>query len=253
MLTWDGERPAFVTARVTEDYRVPLWWHRPRSRSGVPPTTLVLAGERGAAPHPDQAGASPRSTPSARTLPCVAETARGRGCRHVGRRLPERLRDCRPRRRGPSRRSRRPRTGPADPRSPVARLPQPAGLRPARAARASRSCVSHEATHVALERCDGVGCRCGCRRGSPTTSPWSTSDVPDAVLAAQIRRLVRDEGAPADLPGRAEFDGGNRGHRRVVRSGLAGGRPHRRGARRGRAPRVLPGDRGGRGHRPRVP
>jgi hypothetical protein len=68
--------------------------------------------------------------------------------------------------------------------------------------------VTHEATHVALD-------------GTTTTLPLWLSEgmadhvalagtsLPDSVLAAQIRDLVREEGAPRALPGPAEFDGSN--------------------------------------------
>ena len=94
--------------------------------------------------------------------------------------------------------------------------------------------MSHEATHVATGRGDQHRCRCGCSRGSPTTSRCATSTCRSRVTAGQIiaagppRRRRR-----ARCPAPAEFDTATHAPRRGLRVRLAGlpaaGRARRRG------------------------
>ncbi len=203
VLTWAGGEPAFVTARVVDGRRVPLWW-----QAGVAvrrtPTTVVLAVERerlrtlsrqavaavktvcrtlpswrgplvveagGTAEQFQSASGLPAS--SARAIAAVTTTTDGSGdpgsSSHIYLNSPV-----------------------FDPLGP----------------QGQQIVVSHEAAHVALDAAT-TSVPMWLSEGLADYVALVDSEVPVEVLATQIRRLVRDQGAPADLPGRAELDGGN--------------------------------------------
>jgi hypothetical protein len=203
VLTWDGSDPEFVTSRVTGGRRVPLWWQAAVVVRRTPDTLVLTTRRRGLAGLSRQAvtavdtvratlpgwrgplvveaagngeeflSASGLSAASAREIAAVTTTTDGSGssrsASHIYLNPPV-----------------------FDPLGPQAR----------------QIVVSHEATHVAL--------------GAATTSAptWLSegiadyvalvdTDVPVRVLAAQVLRLVRAEGAPRHLPGQAELDSGD--------------------------------------------
>ena len=203
VLNWDGDQPAFVTARVTDGRRVPLWW-----QAGVAvrrtPTTLVLVVDRDRvgdvtrqavtavdtvratlpswqgplvveAPRtPEQfLSASGLPVSSAGAIAAVTTTTDGSG--------------------GPGSASHIYLNPPVfDPLGP----------------QGQQIVVSHEAAHVALDAAT-TSVPMWLSEGLADYVALVDSDVPVTVLASQIRALVRDDGPPADLPGRAELDGGN--------------------------------------------
>jgi hypothetical protein len=69
--------------------------------------------------------------------------------------------------------------------------------------------VSHEATHVALDAATAE-LPLWLSEGMADYVALVDTPLPDTVLAAQIRDLVRTEGPPARLPGEREFDGSNK-------------------------------------------
>jgi hypothetical protein len=203
VLTWNGDAPAFVTARVTDGRRVPLWW-----QAGVAvrrtPTTLVVAVERDrlrvlsrqavaavetvratlpswqgplvveAADTSEQfLSASGLPDSSARAIAAVTTTTDGSG-------------------------------GPRSASHVYLNPPVFDPLGP----RGQQIVVSHEAAHVALDAAT-TSVPMWLSEGLADYVALVDSDLPVAVLAAQIRALVREEGPPAGLPGRAELDGGN--------------------------------------------
>lgn len=68
--------------------------------------------------------------------------------------------------------------------------------------------VSHEAAHVALGATAGE-VPLWLSEGTADYVALADSDVPTSVLAAQARRLVRQDGPPRRLPGPEEFSGDN--------------------------------------------
>lgn len=68
--------------------------------------------------------------------------------------------------------------------------------------------VSHEAAHVALGATAGV-VPLWLSEGTADYVALADSEVPVRVLAAQARRLVREDGPPRRFPGVAEFSGDN--------------------------------------------
>lgn len=201
---WQDGRAVFVTSRVTRGYRVPLWFTDSLFVLRGP-ASLVLAGDR------RQARSLARQARTAvttvrRTLPefddvLVVEAPGSAG----------RFRTAAGVTRATSRTIAAVTTATAgsvvegaavhvylnpdvfNPLGPVAR----------------QIVLSHETTHLALG-------------ATVTKTPlWLSEGIadyvalvdttlPDAVLAAQIRQLVRDDGAPRQLPGQNEFDGSNR-------------------------------------------
>ncbi|HET6562757.1 MAG TPA: hypothetical protein VFG72_12840 [Marmoricola sp.] len=203
VLTWDGSEPAFVTARVADGRRAPLWW---QARVAVrrTPTTLVVAAERErlavlsrqavtavdtvrgtlrswqgplvveAARTSEQfQRASGLPASSARAIAAVTTTTDGSGLRHSASHIYL--------------------------NPPVFDPLGPQG---------QQIVVSHEATHVALDAAT-TSVPMWLSEGFADYVALVGSKVPVPVLASQIRRLVRDDGAPANLPGREELDGGN--------------------------------------------
>ena len=203
VLTWDGEVPAFVTARVTDGRRVPLWW-----QAGVAvrrtPTTLVLAVER------DRLRALSRQAVTAvetvrATLPSwqgplVVEAADTSEQFQSASGLPD-----------SSARAIAAVTtttdGSGDPRSASHIYLNPPVFDPL-GPQGQQIVVSHEAAHVALDAAT-TSVPIWLSEGLADHVALVDSELPVAVLAAQIRALVREEGPPAGLPGRAELDGGN--------------------------------------------
>ena len=200
---WQDDRAVFATARITGGYQVPLWFTAPLVvRRG--PGTLVLAEDARLARSLDRQARTAAMTVR-RTLPrfddpLVVEA-------------PDSASDFRT----------------------AAGLTRPASLAIAAVTTATDGAVGegapvhvflnpevfgplgpvgrqivlgHEATHVAL--------------GTETSAPlWlsegiadyvalAETSLPDTVLAAQIRSLVRRDGPPRALPGQAEFDGSNK-------------------------------------------
>jgi hypothetical protein len=203
VLTWIGEQPAFVTARITGGRRVPLWW-----QAGVAvrrtPTTLVLAVER------DRLRALSRQAVAAvetvrATLPpwqgsLVVEAAGTSGQFQSASGLPD-----------------------SSARAVAAVTTTPDGSSHSRTAshiylnpplfdplgpQGQQIVVSHEAAHVALDAAT-TSVPMWLSEGLADYVALVDSELPVAVLAAQVRALVQDEGPPAGLPGRAELDGGN--------------------------------------------
>jgi hypothetical protein len=199
VLTWDGSDPVFVTSRVTGGRRVPLWWQAAVVVRRTP-DTLVLTTRRHRLASVSRQAATAVDTVRA-TLPrwrgpLVVEAA-GSGeqfLRASG--LPA----------GSAREIAAVTTTPdgsGSPRSASHVYLNPPVFDPL-GPQGRQIVVSHEAAHVAL--------------GAATTSvpTWLSegiadyvalvdTDVPVRVLAAQILRLVRAEGAPRHLPGRAEL------------------------------------------------
>jgi hypothetical protein len=68
--------------------------------------------------------------------------------------------------------------------------------------------MSHEAAHVALDAAT-TSVPLWLSEGLADYVALVDSELPVPLLAAQIRALVREDGPPAGLPGRAELDGGN--------------------------------------------
>ena len=201
---WEGDRAVFVTARVTADYRVPLWFTAPLTvRRG--PDTLVLAEDPRLARTLDRQARTVIATVR-RTLPAfddelvveAADTAAEfRTTAGLSRSAAQAIAAV---------------TTSTDgsvlERAPVhvylnLEVFEPLGP-------AGRQIVlSHEATHVALG-------------ATMTSAPlWLSEGIadyvalvgtslPDTVLAAQIRALVRKDGPPRALPGPVEFEGSNR-------------------------------------------
>ncbi len=201
---WQDDRAVFVTARITGGYQVPLWFTEPLVvRRG--PGTLVLAEDARQARSLDRQARIAVSTVR-RTLPGFDEP--------LVVEAPDSSSDFRT----------------------AAGLSRTASLAIAAVTTATDGAVaegapvhvflnpdvfgplgpvgrqivlSHEATHVALG-------------ATMTSAPlWLSEGIadyvalvgtslPDTVLAAQIRDLVRRDGPPRTLPGEAEFDGSNK-------------------------------------------
>jgi hypothetical protein len=203
VLAWKGEEPAFVSTRVADGRRVPLWW-----QAGVAvrrtPTTLVLAVER------DRLRALSRQAVAAvetvrATLPSwqgplVVEAAETSEQFQSASGLPD-----------SSARAIAAVTtttdGSGGPRSASHIYLNPPVFDPL-GPRGQQIVVSHEAAHVALHAAT-TSVPMWLSEGLADYVALVSSDLPVAVLASQIRTLIREEGPPAGLPGRAELDGGN--------------------------------------------
>lgn len=74
--------------------------------------------------------------------------------------------------------------------------------------RGARTVLAHELVHVALGAGPGTGLQVEpwLEEGLAELVALHGSDLPDAVLTARARRLVREAGVPEDLPGPAAFD-----------------------------------------------
>ena len=200
---WEGDQAVFATSRVTGDYRVPLWFTAPLS---IRRTTdaLVLAEDAGTARRlgrqaevavakvrstlpawreqlvvvaPDTAAAfraaSGLSLSASRSIAAVTTTTDGSSME-----------------RAPVHIYLNPRV--FEPLGPVGR----------------QIVLNHEATHVALDA-TSTGLPLWLSEGMADYVALVGTPLPDAVLAAQIRDLVRKDGVPAALPGSAEFEGSN--------------------------------------------
>ncbi len=91
------------------------------------------------------------------------------------------------------------------PRSPVQVYLNPAVFDPL-GPRAQQIVLSHEATHVVVDALS-LSMPKWLSEGFADFVALAGTDLPKTTLAAQILAFVRKEGAPNDLPGRAEFDG----------------------------------------------
>ena len=200
---WEGDQAVFTTARITGDYRVPLWFTEPLSVRRTP-RVLVLAADDSAAQRLERQAETAVSTVQ-RTLPewderlVVAAPA-----------TPADFRAASGLSRAASRSIAAVTTttdGSALERSPVHIYLNPRVFEPLGPV-GRQIVLNHEATHVALD-------------ATSTTLPLWLSEgmadyvalvgtrLPDVVLAAQIRDLVREDGVPRALPGSGEFAGSN--------------------------------------------
>ena len=200
---WDGEQAVFETARATEGYRVPLWFTEPLEVRRTP-STLVLATDA-------------RSARSLERLTRKAVVTVRRTLPRWRERLvvvaPDAVEDFRTAA-GVSRaesRSIAAVTTTADgsslPRTPVHIYLNPDVFGPL-GPEGQQIVVSHEATHVALDAATTV-LPLWLSEGIADYVALVGHPLPDRVLAAQIRELVRQDGPPRRLPGSAEFDGSN--------------------------------------------
>jgi hypothetical protein len=201
---WHDDRAVFVTSRFTEGYQVPLWFTEPLVvRRG--PSTLVMAEDPASARSLDKQ-ARIAVTTVRRTLPGFDDA--------LVVEAPDTAQDFRT-----AAGLTRPASkaiaavttatdGSVTERAPVHVFLNPEVFGPLGPV-GRQIVVSHEATHVALG-------------ATMTNAPlWLTEGIadyvalvgtslPDTVLAAQIRALVRKDGPPRALPGAEEFDGSNR-------------------------------------------
>jgi hypothetical protein len=200
---WEDDRAVFVTSRVTGDHRVPLWFTEPLAvRRGA--RTLVLAADARLARSLDRqariAVATVRRTLPDFDGPLVLEAPGSSGdfrtAAGVSREASQAIAAVTTTTDGsvledaPVRVYLNPEV--FGPLGPVGR----------------QIVVSHEATHVALG---------ATRTEAPLWLSEGIADyvalvgtsLPDTVLAAQIRSLVRKDGPPEALPGEVEFDGSN--------------------------------------------
>ncbi len=201
---WAGDRAVFVTSRVAAEDRVPLWWSE---RLVVRRTsdTLVLAGDRGLARalhrQARTAVATVRRTLPRWRDPLVIEA-------------PESVADFRTAA-GLSAASSRAiaavtttTDGSTLTSAPVHVYLNPDVFTPLGPV-GRQIVVSHEATHVALDAATAE-LPLWLSEGMADYVALVDTPLPDTVLAAQIRDLVRTEGPPARLPGEREFDGSNK-------------------------------------------
>ena len=201
---WDGERAVFATSRTTGDYRVPLWLTE-RVAVRRSPTTLVLAGD------PGQARSLARQARTAvtvvrRTLPgwhepLVVEAPASDVDFRSGAGMSR-----------PASRTIAAVTTTTD-GSRLATAPVHVFLNPAvfdpLGPEGRQIVLSHEATHVALGAATTASLPLWLSEGIADYVALVGNPLPDTVLAAQIRRLVQEDGAPKALPGPAEFAGSN--------------------------------------------
>ena len=200
---WEGDQAVFATARTTGDYQVPLWVTEPLAvrRS---PDTLVLAGD------PVQARSLARQARTAvrvvrRTLPrwqgtlVVEAPASDTSFRAAS---------------GMSRPASRTIAGVTNttdgstlPDAPVHVFLNPDVFGPL-GPEGRQIVLSHEATHVALGAAT-ARMPLWLSEGMADYVALVDHPLPATVLAAQIRRLVREQGAPEELPGSGEFSGSN--------------------------------------------
>jgi hypothetical protein len=201
---WEGDRAVFASARTTGGYQVPLWFTEAlsvrRSRD-----TLVLAGSPAVARSledqvrtavtvvrrtlprwheplvveaPDSDAdfrtATSMSRPASRTIAAVTNTTDGSSLDDV----------------------------------PVHVFLNPSVFGPL-GPEGRQIVLSHEATHVALGAATAT-MPLWLSEGMADYVALVGNPLPATVLAAQIRRLVRDQGPPKALPGSAEFAGSNR-------------------------------------------
>ncbi len=207
VLTWNGEQPAFVTARVTGGItggrRVPLWWQAAVAVRRTS-TTLVVAVARERLPVLTRQAVTAvdtvRATLPGWSGPLVMEVARTAEQFQSVSGLP-----------ASSARAIAAVTTTTDgsglPRSTAHIYLNPPVFEPL-GPRGQQIVVSHEAAHVALDAAT-TSAPMWLSEGLADYVALVDSTVPIPILAAQIRKLVRDDGAPARLPGRAELAGGN--------------------------------------------
>jgi hypothetical protein len=201
---WQDGRAVFVTSRVTRGYRVPLWFTESLVvRRG--PATLVLADD------PQQARSLARQARTAvttvrRTLPDFDDVLVVEAPGSVGA-----FRTAAGVNRTTSRSIAAVTTatdGSLIEGAPVHVYLNPDVFDPLGPV-ARQIVLSHEATHVALGA-TVTNTPLWLSEGIADHLALVDTSLPDAVLAAQIRQLVRDQGTPRQLPGQPEFNGSNR-------------------------------------------
>ena len=201
---WEGDRAVFVTSRVTGDSRVPLWFFDDLAVRRTPGTLVLAEDAATARTLSRQASAAVRTV--RRILPTwdeplvieapgsAADFRTVSGLDHSESRTIAAVTTAT--------------DGSSIDRAPVHVYLNPDVYGPLGPV-GGQIVVTHEAAHVALD---------GTRTSLPLWLSEGMADyvaltdtpLPDTVLAAQIRELVREQGARAALPGPAEFDGSNR-------------------------------------------
>jgi hypothetical protein len=200
---WQDGRAVFVTARVTDGYRVPLWFtERLVVRRG--PETLVLAEDARLARTLDRQARTAVTTVR-RTLPgfdraLVVEAPDSgsdfRTAAGLTRAASQAIAAV---------------TTASDGAvlegAPVHVFLNPDVFGPLGPV-GRQIVLSHEATHVALGA-TVTQAPLWLSEGIADYVALAGTSLPDGMLAAQIRRLVQKNGAPRSLPGEAEFAGSN--------------------------------------------
>jgi hypothetical protein len=203
VLAGEGGEPVFVTSRVAGGRRTPLWWQAAVVARRTPDTLVVAARSRRLTEVGRQAVAAVatvRATLPEWRGPLVVEVAgTGRQFRSAS---------------GLS-------VSSAQALAAVTTTTDGSGsLRSAShvyvnppvfdrlGPRGQQIVMSHEAAHVALDAAT-TAAPVWLSEGIADYVALRDSEVPVRALTAQLRRLVRDEGAPAALPGPAKLDGGD--------------------------------------------
>ena len=201
---WDGKEAAFDTSRSVRGYRVPLWFTE-RLVVRRTPSTLVLAPDARTArklQHEARvAVATVRRTLPDWHAPLVVEAPPSE----------QEFRSASGMSRSDSRAIAAVTTttdGSALHRAPVHIFLNPGVFDPLGPA-GQQIVLSHEATHVALGAATTT-IPLWLSEGTADYVALAQNHLPDTVLAAQIRALVRKDGPPDHLPGAAEFDGSDK-------------------------------------------
>lgn len=200
---WEGDRAVFVTSRVTRSYRVPLWFTEPLAVRRAP-GALVMAGDASSAARLQgqarQAVATVRRSLPDFDDPLVVQAPRTPGDFRTAAGLS----------RSASKAIAAVTTttdGSVEEQSPVHIYLNPEVFGPLGPV-GRQIVLSHEATHVALGA-TRTDVPLWLSEGIADYVALVDTTLPDTVLAAQIRQLVREEGLPERLPGQVEFDGSN--------------------------------------------
>lgn len=201
---WEGRTAVFDTTRITGGYRVPLWFTEPLAVRRTP-DTLVLATDARAARELQQqarvAVATVRSTLPDWHAPLVVEAPPSEA----------KFRSAAGTSRTDSRTIAAVTTttdGSALHRAPVHIFLNPGVFDPLGPA-GRQIVLSHEAAHVALGAAT-ANMPLWLSEGTADYVALARNPLPDTVLAAQIRALVKKDGPPKALPGPAEFSGANK-------------------------------------------
>ena len=201
---WQDDRAVFVTSRITGTYRVPLWFTEPLVvRRG--PGTLVLAEDARLARRLDSQARTAVTTVR-RTLPDFDDA--------LVVEAPDTAADFRTAA-GLSRTASQAiaavttaTDGSVVEGAPVRVFLNPDVFEPLGPV-GRQIVLGHETTHVALGA-TMIDAPLWLSEGIADYVALVDTALPDTVLAAQIRSLVRRDGLPGALPGAAEFDGSNR-------------------------------------------
>lgn len=203
VMAWRGERAVFETARITDGYRVPLWF-LDRVAVRRTPRTLVLGAEADTVARLHEqalaAVATVRETLPRWRRPLVVEAPAAATEFEAASGMP--ADDARAIAAVTTTTD-----GSALRRTPVHIYLNPDVYGPL-GPEGQQIVLSHEAAHVALEAAT-ASMPMWLSEGIADYVALVDSEVPVRVLAAQVRALVREDGAPKQLPGAAEFDGGN--------------------------------------------